>query len=173
MKKPELYFNVLAVPVDFLMIFFAATLGYYLRYRVETLPVLFELTYGQYFRLIIVAIPFLLFLFALSGLYTQKSTRGFLRETGRVITAVSAGLMIVVILFFFNRNLFPSRLIILMVWIFTIALVALGRGLMLLLQRQMLEWGTGRHRLVVIEGDHRNPIVEEIEARAEEHTPEL
>ena len=163
MKKPELYFNVLAVPVDFLMIFFAATLGYYLRYRVETLPVLFELTYGQYFRLIIVAIPFLLFLFALSGLYTQKSTRGFLRETGRVITAVSAGLMIVVILFFFNRNLFPSRLIILMVWIFTIALVALGRGLMLLLQRQMLEWGTGRHRLVVIEGDHRNPIVEEIE----------
>lgn len=163
MKKSELVFNMLAVAVDFFVIFCAATLAYFLRYRVETLPVLFELTYGQYLKLIIVAIPFLLILFALSGLYTQKSTRSFLREIGRVATAVSAGLMLVVILFFFNRNLFPSRLIILMGWVFAILLVSIGRGLLLLLQRRMLARGVGRHRLVVIEGDRSNPIVEEIE----------
>ncbi|MDP3993574.1 MAG: hypothetical protein Q8P75_01155, partial [bacterium] len=123
MKKSELLFNVIAVPVDLLLILFAATIAYFLRYEVETLPVLFDLSYRDYMKLVLVAAPFLLLLFALSGLYTQKSTRGIWRELGRVATAVSAGLMIVVVLFFFDRNLFPSRLIILIGWFLAIFLV--------------------------------------------------
>jgi len=79
-KKSELAFNVISVPVDFLMIFLSASLAYFLRYRVETLPVLFDLSYFQYLQLILVAIPFLLLLFALNGLYAQKSTHGIWRE---------------------------------------------------------------------------------------------
>jgi len=164
MKRSELIFNVISLPVDFLLILFSATIAYFLRYRVESLPVLFELSYQQYFRLIIIGIPFLLVLFALNGLYTQKCTRGLWREAGKVIIAVSSGLMIVVVLFFFNRNLFPSRLIILMVWVFSIVAVAEGRGLLLLLRRHLLKTGTGLHRLVVIQGAEKNQLVGEIEA---------
>lgn len=163
MKKSELLFNVISVPVDFLMILLAASIAYFLRYEVETLPVLFDLTYTQYLRLALVAIPFLLLLFALNGLYTQKSTRGIWRELGKVATAVSAGLMLVVILFFFNRNLFPSRLIVLMGWILAIMLVSFGRIVLLLVQRNLLSRGTGLHRLVVIQGESPHPIVEEIQ----------
>lgn len=163
MKRSELLFNVISVPADFFLILLSATVAYFLRYRVETLPVLFELTYHEYLKFVLVGIPFLLLLFALSGLYTQKITRGFWREAGKVIIAVSTGLMIVVILFFFNKNLFPSRLIILMGWIFSIALVSLGRGILLLVQRGLLQHGTGRHKLLVVEGDKPHPLIEEIE----------
>ena len=163
MKKSELLFNVISVPVDFLSILFAASLAYFLRYRVETIPVIFDLTYFEYFRLIAIAIPFLLGLFALSGLYTQKSTRGFVREMGKVSLAVSAGLMLVVLLFFFDQHLFPSRLIILMAWGLSIVTVIVGRGLLLLLQRNLLAKGVGLHRLVVIIGENSSPIVDEIE----------
>ncbi|MDZ4244219.1 MAG: sugar transferase [Candidatus Doudnabacteria bacterium] len=163
MKKSELLFNVIAVPVDLLLILFAATIAYFLRYEVETLPVLFDLSYRDYMKLVLVAAPFLLLLFALSGLYTQKSTRGIWRELGRVATAVSAGLMIVVVLFFFDRNLFPSRLIILIGWFLAIFLVGLGRIVLLVIQRQMLARGIGRHRLVIIQGENNHSIIDEIE----------
>lgn len=163
MKRSELIFNVISVPVDFLMILLAASLAYFLRYRVETLPVLFDLSYQQYLKLIVFAIPFLLLLFALIGLYTQKSTRSFWRETGKVATAVSAGLMIVVVLFFFNKNLFPSRLIILMGWIFTIVLVSAARAIMLISQRNLLARGMGLHRLLVIQGANHHQVIEEIQ----------
>ena len=163
MKKSELLFNVISVPLDFLSILLAASLAYFLRYRVETIPVVFDLTYFGYFQLIIIAIPFLLVLFALSGLYTQKSTRSFVREMGKVSLGVSAGLMLVVLLFFFEQHLFPSRLIILMGWILSIVFVIIGRGLLLFLQRSFLARGIGRHRLVVILGENGSPIVDEIE----------
>ncbi|OGE79229.1 MAG: hypothetical protein A2751_04535 [Candidatus Doudnabacteria bacterium RIFCSPHIGHO2_01_FULL_46_14] len=166
MKKSELAFNVISVPVDFLMIFLAASLAYFFRYKVETLPVLFDLSYLQYLQLILIAIPFLLLLFALNGLYAQKSTHGIWREFLKIAGSVSAGLMIVVVLFFFNKNLFPSRLIILMSWIFIILFVSLGRSILLIVQREMLSRGTGRHRLVLVTGDETNPISREIEQNA-------
>lgn len=162
MKKSELIFNVISVPVDFLMILLSATLAYFLRYRVETLPVLFDLSYYDYLQLVLVAIPFLLLLFALGGLYAQKSTRSFWREIGKIAVSVSAGLMIVVVLFFFNRNLFPSRLIVLMGWIFAVFLMSLGRGILLLLQRGLLAKGVGRHRLFVVSGVGEHQIIKEI-----------
>ncbi|OGE76006.1 MAG: hypothetical protein A3C85_00540 [Candidatus Doudnabacteria bacterium RIFCSPHIGHO2_02_FULL_48_21] len=162
-KKSELAFNVISVPVDFLMIFLSASLAYFLRYRVETLPVLFDLSYFQYLQLILVAIPFLLLLFALNGLYAQKSTHGIWREALKIAGSVSAGLMIVVILFFFNRNLFPSRLIILMSWAFIILFVSFGRAVLLLIQRELLARGTGLHRMIVVAGNEGDPISKEIE----------
>lgn len=155
-------FNVISVPVDFFTILLSATVAYFLRYRVETIPVFFELSYEQYLRIVVVGVPFLILLFALNGLYTQKSTRSFLREIAKVAWAVSAGLMIVVILFFFNQHLFPSRLIILMGWVLSILLVSFGRGILLLLQRHLLASGTGRHRLVIIQGESPSRVAEEI-----------
>ena len=162
MKKSELIFNVISVPVDLFMIWAAATLAYFLRYKVEAIPVIFDLSYHQYLGLVALPVLFLLLLLALSGLYTQKATRGFWREAGKVTTTVSAALMIVVVLFFFNQRLFPSRLIILMNWIFIIVLVSFTRAILLLLQRQLLKRGQGLHRLVVIQGANHNPLVEEI-----------
>ena len=163
LKKSELIFNVISVPVDFLMILTAASLAYFLRYRVETLPVLFELSYADYLKLVLIASPFLLGLFALTGLYTQKSTRGVWKEIGKLLTAVSAGLMIVVVAFFFNKNLFPSRLIVLMGWGFAILFAGLARVVLLVIQRQLLARGMGRHRVIVIAKRQPTQIIEDIQ----------
>ena len=162
MKRSELIFNVISVPIDLLMILVASSLAYFFRYRVETLPVLFDLTYAQYFGLILIPGILLLIIFAVIGLYTQRSTRSFVREIGKVSTAVSAGLMLVVVLFFFDRNLFPSRLIILMSWVMIITFVSVARGILLLVQRKMMATGFGQHRLVVIQGVNVPEIVNEI-----------
>lgn len=162
MKKSELIFNLISIPADFLAILGAASLAYFLRYQVETIPVLFDLTFEQYLPPVVAAIPFGLILFALNGLYNQRSTRSFLREIGKVALAVSAGLMIVVILFFFERNLFPSRLIILMGWIFSILSVGFSRGVLLLVQRRLLAKGLGRHRVLIVRGVNESQLIEEI-----------
>jgi exopolysaccharide biosynthesis polyprenyl glycosylphosphotransferase len=161
-KKSELIFNIVSVPLDFLVILGAGSVAYFLRYRVETIPVLFDLPYQGFLQLIFFPAVFLLLLFALSGLYTQRSTRSFWRELGRITLAVSAGLMIVVVLFFFDQELFPSRLIILMAWILSIFIVAVERGVLLMFQRMLLAHGTGLHRLVVIQGQNTSDLVEDI-----------
>ena len=53
MKRSELIFNMVTVAVDLAMILIAGSLAYFLRYRVETIPVLFALTFQQYFGLIL------------------------------------------------------------------------------------------------------------------------
>jgi len=163
-KRSELIFNMVTVAVDLAMILIAGSLAYFLRYRVETIPVLFALTFQQYFGLILLPAFLLLIIFAVIGLYNQRSTRSFTVEIGRVATAVSAGLMLVVLLFFFDRSLFPSRLIILMSWVLVIALVSLARGILLLVQRRMMADGFGRHRLVVVKGKNVPELVRDIKA---------
>jgi exopolysaccharide biosynthesis polyprenyl glycosylphosphotransferase len=88
-------------------------------------------------------------------------------ELMKISLAISSGLLAVVILFFFNQVLFPSRMIILLTWLLAILLVSLGRILLRLLQIRLLKQGVGLHRLAVVEGSAHPEIVDEISKRPE------
>lgn len=156
MKKSELSFNIASIFVDAAMIIASGSVAYFLRYRVENFipqyPVLFDLSYGEFLKNILMAIPVLLIVFALYGLYKVKSTRGFREVSFKVTAAISTGLMLFVAVYFFNPEIFPSRLIVLMSWIFTIITVNFGRLVVLLVERAFLKRGIGLHRLVLIVG---------------------
>lgn len=170
MKRSELLFNLIAILVDWLMIITAGTTAFYLRFRLaEVRPILYQLSAQDYLQVLLLISPVILVLLALAGLYNLRGTRRISSELLKIFLAISSGLLVVVILFFFNETVFPSRLIILFTWGLTIVLISLGRILLRFVQVRMLKKGVGLHKLVVIAGESQEDaeIVQEISRRPE------
>ena len=153
MKRNELFFSFLLVPLDYIMIVLAGVSAYYIRYAefvTNVRPILFDLSFNEYFKaLIIVAFIFLL-VFAFAGLYVIKSPRKYVKESFKVVEACSTGLMIVVILIFFRRELFDSRFIVLAAWLLSILYVVVARGLIRFLQRYLYKYDIGVKKVVMV-----------------------
>ena len=129
MKKVELIFASILVPLDFTMLMLSGWLAYRIRFDASVtglLEAVYFLTVGQYMAGIAVAAVGMLFIFAWSGLYTISGTRRILDEFRKVVLACSAGVMIAIIMFFFDRHLFSSRFIILGAWGLSIIFVSLS-----------------------------------------------
>jgi len=103
MKKSELIFSSLLVPVDFLMFLFAGIVAYFL---VSILGIL---------------------VFAISGLYNISARKRLFKDFFQIVIAVSATLLVVILYIFFSSQLFESRFIILMAWVLAIFFISLGR----------------------------------------------
>lgn len=161
MKKSELLFNFISLPVDALMLLFAGVLSFYLRLHsiVWARPVLYQLELRQFLLTLAYVIPIALIIFAVLGLYNLKGTRKFKQEFSRVTLGVSAGLFIVIVLFFFNQNLFPSRFIILASWGISIVFVIFGRLLLKRIQQFLFRKGHGLHKLIIINGQSQESLV--------------
>jgi len=154
MKKSELFFAALLVPLDFLMILGAAAIAYWLRFTpgiIEIKPVLFEFSFVSYIKVVSSIAPFFLLIFALQGLYALKTTRAFWREFFQIAFSVSVGMTLIIIAVFLQREWFSSRFIILSTWLFSIILMSLSRYVVNLVQKILLIYkGIGIHRLVLI-----------------------
>lgn len=132
MKKSELIFTSLLVPLDFLMLLSAGLFAYFLRINpwvAQYRPVLFHLNlpFGRYFGLIAAVSFFLLIVFALVGLYQIKTRRQLLDDFFKIVIGVSAGIIILVFYIFLRREWFDSRFLILAGWLAAIVFVFLGR----------------------------------------------
>ncbi len=154
MKKTELVFNLLSIPVDILMLLLAGIISFYIRQHSIDLvgPIIYQLRMDDFLNVVLKIIPGLVIIFAFLGLYNLKGTRSFTDELGKIIIGVSLGLLVVMLLFFFNQSLFPSRFIILATWGLGIVFVMLGRMLLKYFQKQLFLQGIGLHRLAIING---------------------
>lgn len=156
MKKSELFFNAILVPFDFLMITLAAILAYFIRISeiISAIrPVLFNLTLIEYLRPVIVVALFCVGFFALLGLYKMEVNRRFSDESVKIFVGTSAGLMAIVIFIFLKGQFFNSRFLIIASWILGVFLVILGRLIVRYVQLQVLQYGYGVRRVVII-GDN-------------------
>lgn len=171
MKRTELLFNLISIVVDLIMILCAGIVAFYLRFQLaEVRPILYELTIGHYLGTLLIVSPIILLLLAFAGLYNLKGTRRISSELLKILLAISSGLLVVVMVFFFNQSLFPSRLIVLMSWALTIVLISLGRILLRMVQVDLLKHGRGQHRLAVINAPgnkHGQELINEITKRPE------
>lgn len=153
MKRSELFFSFLLLPLDYVMMVLAGLLAYYLRFSdffSSWRPVIFELPFDSYSKTLFQLAFLWLLIFALTGLYTINSARHLFNEVYRVILACSTGFMMVVIMIFIRRELFDSRFIILAGWILSIVLVSLGRIVIRFLQRRLYRAGVGIKKVVVV-----------------------
>lgn len=153
MKKSELFFTFLLLPLDFAMIILAAISAYYIRFADFTRairPVIFELPFGAFIKIVLFVAFLWLIVFALAGLYNIRSARKLVREVYRVILACSTGLMLVVVLIFIRRELFDSRFIVLATWILAIIYVSLARSLIRGLQRILFSYDIGVKKIVLV-----------------------
>jgi exopolysaccharide biosynthesis polyprenyl glycosylphosphotransferase len=155
LKKSELIFSVVLVPLDFLMLILAAMAAYFLRFQslAQLSPVIYEMPFWGFLKIASFMGLLWLVIFALSGLYTIGGTRRILDELAKIFVACSAGLGVIIILIFFNRDLFSSRFIIFAAWIFAIIFVSFGRSIVRFVQRALFRRGIGAHRTVIVGED--------------------
>ncbi|MFA5994982.1 MAG: sugar transferase [Patescibacteria group bacterium] len=161
MKKIELLFSAILVPLDYLMVLLAGWLAYRIRFTTSVTgiyEVLYPLSFTEFFHGLLICGFFLLIIFAWNGLYDIAGTRRVLDEFRKIFVACSTGITFVIIFLFFNRELFSSRFIILTTWAISIVLVALMRFTVIQIERFLLKRGLGAHQVLLI-GDNRTARV--------------
>lgn len=154
MKRSEIFFSAILVPVDFLMIVLAASSAYYLRGMPlfqDYVSRVFNITFENYLIFTLEVAPFFLLIIAFEGLYTMRATRSFPKEVSSVSRAVTYGLIVLVLAVFLNREWFSSRFVILVSWALTVVYVISARYLIREIQRWFLvHRGMGMHRILLI-----------------------
>ncbi|MDA3815289.1 MAG: sugar transferase [Patescibacteria group bacterium] len=157
MKKSELFFSALQIPVDYIMLVLAGFLAFILRSSESITglkPILYDLSIREYMQIILIVAAFFVLVFAIEGLYVIKATRKFTKSFYRVSRAIAIGLMIIIIGIFINREWYSSRFVILLGGILAIVLVSSARISLGYIQRYLLKKkGTGVHRLVLVGSD--------------------
>lgn len=148
-KKSELFFTILLIPVDLMMILAAFILAYKFRFYFNLVPATYFEPFDTYFRFIAYTSPFWILIFAMNGLYSTDR-RGVANEFGKICVSVSAAVSLLMVEIFLTRTFFFSRLIIGFSWILAILMVLLGRYLLILIQRLLYYKGVGVHKVMVI-----------------------
>jgi exopolysaccharide biosynthesis polyprenyl glycosylphosphotransferase len=157
MKRSELVFTFILLPLDFIMIILAGISAYYIRFAdffVNIRPVSFNLSLAHYLPIVLLIGFFWLIIFAFAGLYSVKAPRNLVSEFYRVTLACSTGLMLIVILIFLRRELFDSRFIVLAGWILAIIYISISRALIRFIQRYLYKFNIGVHKVVLV-GDSK------------------
>ena len=168
MKKADLFFNVLRLPMDFLMLLAAGATTYI--FRTEILrtfrPVLFEfnLPLVKYLYLVIFVSVLFIVSYAISGLYSMRVRMGIAEEFSKILVASSAAIMTIIIYIFLRQELFNSRFLVLGGWFFAILFVFLGRMLVRYLQIFFVsKYDFGIHKIMVVGNDQvATNIIDEI-----------
>ena len=153
MKKSELFFSAISVPIDYLFLVLAGIMSYLVRYHpviAQIRPVTFHLSINNYLMWVMLLAPMGIVIFALSGLYAMKSNRVNVDEFIKITVSCSATIALLVGIMFFSRYLFDSRFIILMYWVLSIFFVLFGRVVLRAVQRFLYKYQIGVHRVVVI-----------------------
>jgi len=102
MKKFDLIFSAILVPLDYLMLVLSGIFVYYLRFSalVELRPVIYEIPFSRYFITILIIFLIWLIVFIIAGLYNLKE-RHFSKEFSKIFLACSLGTMLIVLFIFF------------------------------------------------------------------------
>lgn len=159
MKKADLFFNVLRLPMDFLMLLVAGTTTYI--FRTEILrtfrPVLFEfnLPLITYLYLVIFVSALFIISYAISGLYSMRVRMSITEEFFKILVSSSAAVMILIVYIFLRQELFNSRFLVLGGWFFAVLFVFGGRMLVRYLQVFFVsKYNFGIHRMMVVGNDN-------------------
>ncbi len=171
MKKSELIFTILQVPIDFLMIIFSFIIVYFLRGRVELpswriLEVLevspegMLLPIEQYILIVIIIALAWILIFALRGLYSLRTQKKGLDLIYSIFSSISLGTMaIFAISFLLKEEPLKSRFAVIAGWFMGIILVSIGRFFIGRIQKWLYKYGIGVHTAIIIGKDQTAPAI--------------
>lgn len=156
MKKSELFFNVLQVVFDFLLVFVATLVAYKLRNlaQVQTLihkEGIYNMPLDQYLNLSLIIAAVAVLVYAFEGLYNIRATRKFWSELYSIFKSTTIVVVLVMIGFFLQREWFSSRFIIVAAWGLAIFFVSSGRVFLHVFQKFLVsQYQIGIHRVLLI-----------------------
>ena len=154
----EFWFPFLTVLSDALAIEGAFLFSYYLRFETSLFDWLGFLQEGKppiagYLLGSLFIILIWLLLFNGRKLYSLRRDVTLTDELFNVVRVASLGMLIVMSVAFFYRDFSYSRLVFILLWAFSIALLLTGRGILLFLERRSYRKGHNLQRGVVVGGD--------------------
>lgn len=150
MKRSELFFSFLLIPIDAAMVVISFVVSYYIRIKADLLPVNSEVTFKQYLWYVMYILPIWLVIYGLNGLYRISRQRNYFNDLYKIFTSNTVALLIFIVAIFFSREFFFSRLILLLILVISVVLVFVGRYLVTETQRYLYRWGYGVHRMIII-----------------------
>lgn len=165
MKRSQLILATIALPLDYLMLVLAGLLAYQLRFVAfirDIKPVVFQLPLHDFIPVLLGMSVVWLMLFAVAGLYTLRSYLKFSKEISRLFLACSAGLALIIVLFFFNPFLFNSRFIVLAGWLLAFILTTIGRLILRLVRASLYSRGIVSNKVLLIGNDQATLVLENL-----------
>lgn len=158
MKRSEILFGLLRIPMDFAMVLLGFTIGYQLRLKGDFIPKLRldRLDFNhlpapdEFLTLVLIFASLLIVVFTFFGLYQFKNTQGFLHELRKVTTYFGVWLLLIMAYFFITREVFFSRLVLGFGAGFTLLFILLARGLLQGIKMLLLKAKIGRRRILLI-----------------------
>lgn len=169
MKRFELFFTFLQLPLDYATLILAGFAAYSLRFSdfaISIRPVIFNLSWERYWPLVLSVSALWIIFFAFSGLYNTDPNFKFAKEFSKIVMACSTGFAAITIYVFFTLQKFDSRFLVLVGWILATAFVTLARILIRALKAGLHYNGFGL-RLVAIIGAEQiaETIASELDTR--------
>lgn len=158
MKKSELFFTAILIPLDAVAIALAFMSAYFLRSSGNTF--LFAWPLSQYIKLTIFSLPLWIAIFATHGLYSVKPSRRTLDEIPSLLLAtISSWALFAVILYFIrdveNFDTFRlSRKILLYIPLFSFTYLLLIRYVLHTVQRYLYRFNIGSRRVLMVGNDN-------------------
>ncbi|MFH1890001.1 MAG: sugar transferase [Candidatus Kuenenbacteria bacterium] len=157
MKKSEIIFSSILVPIDYALLVLAGMSAYFARYsRIYTeniREVVFSLPLLDYLKFVYVFAAIWIAIFAMAGLFSMRPPKKVFSLLNKIFLACSTGTLFVIVVFFFSRELFSSRFIILAVWFFGAAYISIAHMLVRYIQLLAYKKGIGVHRIVLVGSD--------------------
>lgn len=155
MKRSELFFNAVFLPIDYIALLMAGVVAYYLRVspliqRVRPAVFTVDLPFGEYMQLIGVVAAVIVTIFAMQGMYAMHVRRRLMDEITGIFTGISFGVLLVILYIFFAAELFQSRFLVVTAYLLAILFVAVARFLIHRLQMMALRRGFGVYRVVLV-----------------------
>lgn len=161
MKRPELVFAALLVPLDVLTLFGAALAAYHLRFAplfTSLRPIIFNLPLQRYSEVILPAVTLWILVFALSGVY-RISRRTIAEELRAIFLAGSAAMAVIFAVLFFTLEDFDSRFIVLAGWGFAILFLSLERLIIRGVQRSLYFLRVGIRRVAMVGNNETSHVL--------------
>ncbi|MEK7672633.1 MAG: sugar transferase [Patescibacteria group bacterium] len=157
MKRSEIFFSLVKIPIDFVMTVCGFMAAYWLRLVTEPIEGIakpIDLTVlptpEQYLSFSLKTAILLLIVFAFGRMYRFKTTYKFGEEAARILTLCGVWVTTIITYFFFAR-MFPfSRLAIIYSWVISFIFILLGRIVIKAVQKFLLKSDIGRCRLMFV-----------------------
>lgn len=153
MNRTNFILRILLVPLDFVAVFLAGLSAYALRSGglvTGLRPVGYIVEFHDYVRIILAVAVAATVIFFIGGLYSMRPNRRFADELVRIFYASSTVILGIIVLIFFQRDLFSSRFVILAGWIFGFGYVLIAHGIVRVVRQGLHRRGLGVDRAVVV-----------------------
>jgi len=151
-RRIDLTFTALLLPLDILALFGAGLGAYVLRFSrfvTEVRPILQDVPFSEYLQTVTTFVGVWIVLFAMAGLYSTRQRKAW-DEAGRVALACTAGIAVLIATVFFSRDFTTSRFIVLAVWAFSFLFVFIERLFLRAIRHLLLGARIGHKNVVVI-----------------------